>query len=305
VTPVPEPEPVVAPVMSAAPTPSMQVELTLDAYEARDEPPAMTLKTITRANERAVIRPKSFNGAEVIFPYKPGAIYRIDTAVRYPVHLVFAPGEQVLMRGLGGDADKQKWTVEHADPAEVPVEQEQLLIQPNDPKAKPRRMTIVTDRGRYYLQLHAHLDAGLVAVSWKHPPKVPSSGGLFPPGRYYTGYAITPKGKSRPPWTPIRVIDTGAKGQTIIEFPPELGAMEAPMLYVMGPSGRQLVNRREYQHFYIVDRLFDEAELLLGVGKQQVVVKLARLPVAQRQVISCPTDPQCPKPITLTAVGVQ
>lgn len=47
---------------------------------------------------------------------------------------------------------------------------------------------------------------------------------------------------------------------------------EAPPLFVIGAAGEaQLVNYRVRGRFYIVDRLFDSAELRLGTSKQQIV----------------------------------
>ena len=46
----------------------------------------------------------------------------------------------------------------------------------------------------------------------------------------------------------------------------------APPLFVIGASGQaELVNYRMRGRFYVVDRIFDAAELRLGTKKQQVV----------------------------------
>ncbi|MFX8637211.1 TrbG/VirB9 family P-type conjugative transfer protein, partial [Acinetobacter baumannii] len=64
--------------------------------------------------------------------------------------------------------------------------------------------------------------------------------------------------------------------QTFIEFPPSLAVGEAPPLFVVGPKGdAQLVNYRVSGRFYVVDRLFDVAELRLG-EKKQAVVRITR-----------------------------
>ncbi|MCY1172754.1 P-type conjugative transfer protein [compost metagenome] len=85
------------------------------------------------------------------------------------------------------------------------------------------------------------------------------------------GYAIT---GDRPNWRPLRAFDDGR--QTFIEFPPSLAVGEAPPLFVVGPKGdAQLVNYRVSGRFYVVDRLFDAAELRLG-EKKQAVVRITR-----------------------------
>lgn len=51
-----------------------------------------------------------------------------------------------------------------------------------------------------------------------------------------------------------------------------LGVGEAPPLFVIGSDGKaELVNYRQRDRFYVVDRIFDAAELRLGLRKSQVV----------------------------------
>ena len=73
-----------------------------------------------------------------------------------------------------------------------------------------------------------------------------------------------------PPWRPIRAFDDGS--QVFIEFPASLAQGEAPPLFVRGEGGRtELVNYRVRGLYYVVDRLFAEAELRLGERRQKVV----------------------------------
>ena len=61
---------------------------------------------------------------------------------------------------------------------------------------------------------------------------------------------------------PVRAFSDGSK--TYIEFPKTLGTDEAPPLFLNDQDGTgQLVNYRVKQNYYIVDRLFDRAELRL------------------------------------------
>jgi P-type conjugative transfer protein TrbG len=90
----------------------------------------------------------------------------------------------------------------------------------------------------------------------------------------------------QPQWRPLRAFDDGR--QTFIEFPPTLGVGEAPPLFLVGAKGdAQLVNYRLRGRYYVVDRLFDVAELRLGT-KHQDIVRIARvdesnLPRAKRR----------------------
>ena len=76
---------------------------------------------------------------------------------------------------------------------------------------------------------------------------------------------------------PIRVYDDGAK--TYIQMPPEIQHREVPVLLVMGADGRgEMTNYRVRQQTYIVDRLFDRAQLVLGSGRKSQKVEISREP---------------------------
>jgi len=74
---------------------------------------------------------------------------------------------------------------------------------------------------------------------------------------------------------PVRVFDDGAK--TYIQMPPDLQHREAPVLLVVGKDGKgEMTNYRVKDQTYIVDRLFDRANLVLGSGKKAQKVEISR-----------------------------
>jgi P-type conjugative transfer protein TrbG len=74
---------------------------------------------------------------------------------------------------------------------------------------------------------------------------------------------------------PVRVFDDGAK--TYIQMPAELEHREAPVLLVVGKDGKgEMTNYRVKDQTYIVDRLFDRANLVLGSGKKVQKVVISR-----------------------------
>ena len=80
-------------------------------------------------------------------------------------------------------------------------------------------------------------------------------------------YAIS---GDRPSWRPLRAFDDGR--QTFVEFPASLDVGEAPPIFLLDQKGEaQLVNYRVKGRFYVVDRIFDVAELRLGTRDQQKV----------------------------------
>ncbi len=75
---------------------------------------------------------------------------------------------------------------------------------------------------------------------------------------------------------PARVFDDGAK--TYIQMTAEMQSREAPVLLIIGSNGKgEMSNYRVRQQTYIVDRLFDRAELVLGSGKKAQKVEIARV----------------------------
>jgi type IV secretion system protein VirB9 len=77
------------------------------------------------------------------------------------------------------------------------------------------------------------------------------------------GYTVTGKDEQL---RPVSVYDDGAK--TYIEMRPEMQHREAPVLLVIGNDGKaEMTNYRVKNQTYIVDRLFDHAELVLGAGR--------------------------------------
>ena len=69
------------------------------------------------------------------------------------------------------------------------------------------------------------------------------------------------------PWKPVRAFDDGT--HVYIQMPAGMKSSEAPALMVAAGSGSQMVNYRVRGDYYVVDRLFDQAVLVAGVGRQQ------------------------------------
>ncbi|MES1975405.1 MAG: TrbG/VirB9 family P-type conjugative transfer protein [Pseudomonadota bacterium] len=146
---------------------------------------------------------------------------------------------------------------------------------------------ITTDRRTYHLQLNATSRTAMAALSWSYPADAlialrraaaeaevaaPVAQGLAVEALRFN-YAIS---GDRVPWRPVRAFDDGR--QTFVEFPETLAVGEAPPLFVIGATGQaELVNYRVRGRYYVIDRIFDAAELRLGTKKQQVV-RIERVP---------------------------
>jgi P-type conjugative transfer protein TrbG len=87
-------------------------------------------------------------------------------------------------------------------------------------------------------------------------------------------FAYTVKGGSEH-IRPVRVFDDGAK--TYIQMPNEMQNRDAPVLVVLGADGKgEMTNYRVREQTYIVDRLFDRANLVVGSGKKAQKVEISR-----------------------------
>jgi type IV secretion system protein VirB9 len=78
---------------------------------------------------------------------------------------------------------------------------------------------------------------------------------------------------------PLRVFDDGEK--TYLQMPAEMKNREAPVLLIVGNDGKgEVTNYRVQRQTYIVDRLFDRANLVLGAGKNNkgLTVEISRSP---------------------------
>ena len=75
------------------------------------------------------------------------------------------------------------------------------------------------------------------------------------------------------PFRPVRAFDDGS--HVYIQMGAAMKASEAPALLIAAGGGTQMVNYRVDGNYYVVDRLFNQAELVAGVGREQDRVTIA------------------------------
>lgn len=84
------------------------------------------------------------------------------------------------------------------------------------------------------------------------------------------------------PWRPVQAFDDGRR--VFIQMPRAMRATEAPALFVRAPGQDQmLVNYRVRGRYFVVDKLFTQAVLVLGTGRHQKRVVVTREPRASRR----------------------
>ncbi|NIJ63089.1 type IV secretion system protein VirB9 [Sphingomonas leidyi] len=246
----------------------------------KPSPPELRVRT---ANAKATQEPvaPAFVNAVQVYPYGEGVLYRLFAAPERVTDIALQPGEAIVSVAAG---DTARWTVGDTTSGTGESKRVHILVKPFA-AGLSTNLVITTDRRAYHLQLESTPATAMAALSWTYPQDEliairrqqaaaeaarPVAAGLAVEQLNF-GYAVT---GDRPAWRPLRAFDDGR--QTFIEFPASVGVGEAPPLFVIGDRGdAQLVNYRMVGRFYVVDRLFDAAELRLG-AKKQAVVRISR-----------------------------
>ena len=254
--------------------------------------PAVGPAAIRAANAEALAPSRSdgFVNAAQVFSFETGRVYEVWTAPMRITTITLEPGERITSKAAG---DTERWMIGDTTSGEGAAQQVQILIKPFR-AGIATNMVVTTNRRMYLLSLRAadSTEAFNALVSWTYggsmpgvgsasgPPSATTSAAAIPPGRQADiqslnqNYRIRAGWWGRPDWTPVSVSDDGR--QTFITFPDSLGSTEAPPLFVISDGGEaQLVNWRKQGNVYVVDRLFERAELRLG-GEHPRVVRIER-----------------------------
>ncbi|WP_295560218.1 P-type conjugative transfer protein TrbG [uncultured Sphingomonas sp.] len=234
---------------------------------------------IAAANAQATIGPSqaAYVQAAQVYPFGEGGIYHVYAAPGRVTDIALQPGEQL---GAVASGDTVRWVIGDTTSGTGGDKRVHILVKPFA-GGLATNLVITTDRRTYHLALSSAVGTAMIAVSWSYPQDAlialqrqreaqaavaPIAVGLDAEHLHFD-YAIS---GDRPAWRPIRAFDDGR--QTFIEFAPTLVIGEAPPLFLVdAKGGAHLVNYRVRGRYYIVDRIFDAAELRLGTQHQDIV----------------------------------
>jgi type IV secretion system protein TrbG len=87
-------------------------------------------------------------------------------------------------------------------------------------------------------------------------------------------YNLSHSGWHTPGWMPIQIFDDGT--HTYIRFPPNISSRDMPALFIQNGKQQELVNYRSKPPYFVVDKIFEQAVLITGVGSDQVKVVITR-----------------------------
>ena len=249
-----------------------------DQSKGADKAP-QGLPAIKAAREEALIAsaPDGFINATQYFAYEEGALYELHAAAGFLSTIELQRGETLVNIAAG---DTARWVIGDVTRDDQTI----ILVKPTRPDLVTN-MVISTDKRVYLVEATSHDDTAYNAViAWTYPFEDLSRQVAaidaenqrrddtvvigVPIDQLNFEYEIS---GDNPRWRPVRTFDDGSK--TYIEFPKTLRTAEAPPLFLSDDDGSgQLVNYRVKQNYYIVDRLFDLAELrlddtIVSIGK--------------------------------------
>lgn len=242
---------------------------------ARTETPVETLAAANAAARQSPTR-DGFVQARHVYAYEAGAIYEVYAHPSYVSTILLEPGEALTDIAAG---DTSRWMVTQAESETAEDPRTVVLVKPNASGLRTN-IVLITDRRTYLIEAIAQSGSAYSAqIAWSYlrseaiaPASLLDSINL--------NYRIRTTRGARPAWLPTRVFDDGRR--TWIEFAPDVEAGDLPPLFAVTGEGAELVNYRTLQgpsgQRYMIDRIFDIAELRLGT-RSPTIVRIERNPV--------------------------
>lgn len=242
---------------------------------------------IGHANAAARVQPErtSYFNAIQQYAYAEGALFQIYTSPGHVTNIMLQEGEELVGPGPVASGDTVRWIIGDTVSGSGLMRRVHILVKPTRADISTN-LVINTNRRTYHLELSATSSTYMAAVSWTYPQdalialrnaeaeterSAPVAAGIDFSSLSFD-YRLS---GDRPVWRPVRVFDDGR--QVFIEFPARIANGDMPPLFLVGADGSaELVNYRVQGRYMVVDRLFDQAELRLGAGRNARQVRILR-----------------------------
>ena len=228
----------------------------------------------------------------VLYPYSEGPQPLLDCAPLRTTDIQLQPGETITDVAMG---DTERWMATPASSGDPRNPVPHLAVKPQAPGIATN-LTVYSTKHIYHLLLHSgghamqevefyypnevldamkDADAAAAKGTAVDPPADDSAAGLVKiaavdPAQLNFSYKID---GANVPFRPVRAFDDGS--HVYIEMAPGMKTSDAPALLIAAGGGTQMVNYRVQGNYYVVDRLFNQAVLVSGVGRQQDRVTIA------------------------------
>jgi type IV secretion system protein TrbG len=261
--------------------PKTDVQLTTTAQEAVQ----MSGKWMAEHNQVAVGR-----DGRVLYSYGAGLPSVVCAPLRVCM-IELQSGERLVGEPQIGDS--VRWNLSPAMYGSGASATSVIVLKPQEP-GLDTNLLITTDRRAYYLRLLSKPEDYVARVAFAYPDDEDNERKWrqrlveqkdqqtkstriteLPPNAVDTLFFNYRLKGGDDSIRPVRVFDDGKK--TYIQINEAAKNRETPVLVVIGPDSKQeMVNYRVKGDMYIVDRLFEKAELILGSGKKARKVEIDR-----------------------------
>lgn len=228
----------------------------------------------------------------VIYTFGAGLATLVCAPLRICI-IELQPGERLAGEPQIGDS--LRWQITPAGYG-TGVDGTPIIVVKPTAAGLDTNLLVTTDRRAYYLRLISKPEDYVSRVAFEYPAeddnrrwqehmlaersrqseKAQLLPALLTAERLNFGYDIRGGNEHI---RPVRVFDDGEK--TYLQMPGEMKNREAPVLLIVGNDGKgEVTNYRVQRQTYIVDRLFDRANLVLGAGKKNkgLTVEISRSP---------------------------
>jgi type IV secretion system protein VirB9 len=231
--------------------------------------------------------PAYHTARHVLYPYNEGPDPIVDCAPLRTTDIQLQPGETITDVAMG---DTERWMATPASSGDPTNATPHLVVKPQAPGIATN-LTIYTTGHIYHMLLRSRPARAMQEVEFYYPrelmesmrkadeataqAKAESPNAIDPPAGITRAAAVDPGRLNfaydvsgpQVPWKPIRTFDDGT--HVFIQMPDGMKTSDAPALLVAAGHGSQMVNYRVRGDYYVVDRLFDRAVLVSGVGREQ------------------------------------
>lgn len=229
-----------------------------------------------------------FDRAMHSFLFFENSVYEVFFSPGFLTTLYLQPGEELINFFAG---DTSRWSITQTHTGSADEERILVLVKPH--VASIRTNFVISTNKRVYLvdAVATGEDVYHTAVAWNYPsdnlnslrPVLSGTPGrsrattpvpqvVTDPARFAYDYRIELIEGDEPVWKPVGVFSDGNK--TYIRFPNNLGAVDAPPLFIIGAEEENgLVNYRVDRNFYVVDRPIERAVLQHGDPRSIIMIE--------------------------------
>ena len=200
-------------------------------------------------------------------------------------------GELISPHGIK-PGDKLRWVIDVSQSGEGATTRWHVIIKPRYLDIETN-LVIMTNRRVYDIGIKAtNSDNFIHRMAFYYPQELIEADDsavkaiaaksvnvvdtISDPSKLNFNYKVsTNKYAAQTPMTPVRVFDNGV--HTWIQLDPKVKNYEAPALVIKAVSGEwEIVNYRTVGDYYKVDRLFQDAQLVIGQGRKAGKVDIHR-----------------------------